>query len=85
MLDDLFVTSAETSGCAERARKRTNDHIHFGGVNVLSFRYTAAGATEDPIGPGFVEDEAELVLEFELNLCMLSAHSFHMPGTRGLL
>lgn len=68
MLDDFFVASAETSGSAERTGKRTNNHVYFGSVDVLRFGDAATGATEDAVGPGFVEDEAELVLELELDL-----------------
>jgi hypothetical protein len=68
MLDNLLVASAETSSRAERARKRTNDHVYFGGIDVLRFGYATAGAAKDAVGPGFVEDETEFVLEFEFDL-----------------
>jgi hypothetical protein len=41
----------------------------------LRFGDAAAGATEDAVGPGFVENETEFVLEFEFNLVKVLASS----------
>ena len=68
MLDNLLVASTKTSSRAERASKRTDDHVYFGGIDVLRFGDAAAGATEDAVGPGFVEDKTELILQFEFDL-----------------
>jgi len=75
MLNNFFVTSAESSCRAERARKRADDHVYFCGIDVLRFGDAAAGATEDAVGPGFVEDKTEFILEFEFNLHKLLADS----------
>lgn len=68
MLYDIGGAGAETATGAEGTRKRTNNHINGGGVDVLGFRDTAAGAAEDTKGPGLVEDKAEFVAEAEFNL-----------------
>jgi len=68
MLNHFFVTGAESSCRAERARKRADDHVYFCGIDVLRFGDAAAGATEDAVGPGFVEDKTELILQFEFDL-----------------
>lgn len=75
MLDDVGGAGAETAACAEGTRKRTNDHVDGGGVDILCFGDAAAGAAEDAKGPGLVEDEAEFVAEAEFNLGALLARS----------
>jgi len=75
MLDNFFVTSTESSCRAERARKRTDDHVYFCSIDVLRFGDAAAGATEDAVGPGFVEDKTEFILQFEFDLDKLLANS----------
>jgi hypothetical protein len=40
----------------------------------LGFGDTAAGAAEDAVGPGFVEDESEFVFELEFNLFNMLAN-----------
>jgi len=75
MLNNFLVTGTESSCRTERARKRADDHVYFCSVNVLRFGDAAAGATEDAVGPGFVEDETEFILEFEFNLHKLLANS----------
>jgi len=68
MLNNFLITSTESSCRAERARKRADDHVYFCSVDVLRFGDAAAGATEDAVGPGFVEDKTEFILEFEFDL-----------------
>jgi hypothetical protein len=75
MFDDFFVCGAEAAGCAERTREGTDNHVDFSGVDVLGFGDAAAGAAKDAVGPGFVEDEAEFVLEFEFDLGIVSRGS----------
>lgn len=75
MLDDVDGACAEAATGAERAGKRTDDHVDGGGVDVLGFGDAAAGAAEDAEGPGLVEDEAEFVAEAEFNLGALLAPS----------
>lgn len=75
MLDDFLVAGAETSCGTERARERTDNHVYFCSIDVLRFGDAAAGATEDAVGPGFVENETEFVLEFEFNLVKVLASS----------
>lgn len=72
MFYDFFVAGAETASCAERTGERTDDHVDFGCVDVLCFCDAATSAAEDAIGPGFVEDEAEFVLELEFDLSTIS-------------
>lgn len=68
MLDDFAVSSAEASSRAQGPRERSDDHVDLCCRDVLRFGYAAAGAAEDAVGPCFVEDEAEFVLEFEFDL-----------------
>lgn len=75
MLYDIGGASAKTATSAKGTRKRTNDHINGGGVDILGFRDTATGAAEDTKGPGLVEDEAEFVAEAEFNLGVLLARA----------
>lgn len=73
MLYDVGGAGAETAAGAEGTGERTDDHVYGGGVDVLGFRDTAAGAAEDAEGPGLIEDEAEFVAEAEFNLGALLA------------
>jgi len=68
VFDDFLGAGAEAAAGAERARERADDHVDFGGVDVLVLGDPAARAAEDAEGPGFVQDEAEFVFEFELDL-----------------
>ena len=81
MFHNLVGADAEATAGAEGAGEGTDDHVHFGGVNVLMLSEAATGTAEDAEGPGFVEDEAELVAEFELDLGGVSyAFCLHIPG-----
>jgi hypothetical protein len=75
VLDDFFVAGAETASSAEGTGEGADNHVDFSGVDVLGFGDAAAGAAKDAVGPGFVEDEAEFVLEFEFDLGIVSRGS----------
>ena len=68
MLHNIVPSSAEAATGAERASKRTNDHIHLCRIHVLRLGQATAGTAKNTKGPCFVEDDAELVLFLELNL-----------------
>ena len=68
MVDNLLGAGAEATSCAQWAGERADNHVNAGRVAILVLRDAAAGAAEDAKGPGFVEDEAEFVAEFELDL-----------------
>jgi hypothetical protein len=75
VLYDFFARGAEAAGCAQGAGEGADDHVNFGGVDVLRFRDAAAGSAEDAVGPRLVEDQAELVLELELDLRLVSVRT----------
>lgn len=66
---DVLVASTEAAASAQRTSQRTNDHVDLGRVDVLRLSNAAACPTQDTEGPGLIENNAELVLLFEFNLC----------------
>lgn len=68
MMNDLLRTSAETTTSDEGSRKRTDNHVDLRGIDVLVLCKTATVSAKDTEGPSLVENQAELVLEFQFNL-----------------
>ena len=68
VLADFVGGGAEAAAGAEGAGEGADDHVDGGGVDVLGFGQASALAAQHAEGPGFVEDEAEFVEEFELDL-----------------
>lgn len=67
-MNNLFGTCAKTTPGNNGTSERTNDHINLGRIDILVLRNTTTVASKDTERPGFVQDEAEFVLEFEFNL-----------------
>ena len=68
MFYDLGAACAEATAGAEGACEGADDHVDVDRVDVRVFGEAAGGAAEDAKGKGFVEDEAELVFLFEVDL-----------------
>ena len=68
MFNYFVGPDTEAATGTQRAGKGANDHVDFGGVDVLMLGDAAACAAEYAEGPGFVKDEAEFVAEFEHDL-----------------
>ena len=49
-------------------RERADDHVDRRRVGVRGLGGAAARRAEDAVGPGFVEDDAEFVAGFEMDL-----------------
>lgn len=68
MGDDVLVACTEATAGAQGASQRADDHVDLGGVDILRLCDAATCSTQDTEGPGLIEDDAELVLLFELDL-----------------
>jgi hypothetical protein len=68
MFDNILGASTETAAGAERSCERPDDHVHLRGVHVLRFRKASTGSTKHAKGPRLVENDAEFVFLFQLNL-----------------
>ena len=68
MRDHVVGAGTETASSTERACKGADDHVNLGSIDVLGFRETTTSSSEDTERPGLVEDKAELVAKFELDL-----------------
>lgn len=69
VLDNVIVACTEAAAGTQGTGKRADDHVDEGRVDILVLGETSAGTAEDTVGPGLIEDKAELVAEFEFDLC----------------
>lgn len=68
MSNNVLGAHAEATACAQGPSQGTDNHFYLGRVDVLRFGDAAARSPEDAKRPRLVEDHAELVLLFQLDL-----------------
>ena len=68
VFDDHVCARAEAAGGCQRSRHGADEHVDFGGVDVLVFRYAPSRAAQYAKGPCLVQDQPEFVLEFQFDL-----------------
>lgn len=68
MVDDLLRSCAEASSSNQGSGQRTDNHVDFGRINILMLRNASSRPAKDTKRPCLVQNEAKLVLQFQLNL-----------------
>ena len=80
MLDYNGRSSTETTCRAEAGGDGSDQHINFGGGDVVELGKTTTGPSNSSEREGFIKNEAVLVLVLEFNLW----RSMSKPITRGV-